>query len=64
MRLPRAQGCGRAPFEKVLAPAARLLNGVGAEGLTTNQVAGESPVNTSSIYTYFSNKQAILMAVV
>lgn len=62
LRRPPAQGRGVVTFEKVLATAGRLLNEVGAEGLTTNLIASESQVNISSIYKYFPNKQAILKA--
>ncbi len=46
----------------MLATASRLLGEVGAEGLSTNLIASESKVNISSIYKYFPNKQAILIA--
>ena len=46
----------------MLATATELLDRVGAEGLTTNLIASESGVNISSIYKYFPNKHAILVA--
>ncbi len=62
LRRPPSQGRGVATFERVLATASELLSQVGAEGLTTNLIASQSGVNISSIYKYFPNKQAILVA--
>jgi AcrR family transcriptional regulator len=62
LRRPPSQGRGLVTFERVLATASDLLVKVGAEGLTTNLIASESGVNISSIYKYFPNKHAILVA--
>ncbi|MBL8335149.1 MAG: TetR/AcrR family transcriptional regulator [Rhodoferax sp.] len=62
LRRPPSQGRGLVTFERVLATATELLDRVGAEGLTTNLIASESGVNISSIYKYFPNKHAILVA--
>ena len=62
LRRPPSQGRGLLTFERVLSTASDLLVSVGAEGLTTNLIASESGVNISSIYKYFPNKQAILVA--
>ena len=62
LRRPPAQDRGIVTFDRVLATASRLLAEVGAEGLTTNLIATESQVNISSIYKYFPNKQAVLVA--
>ena len=52
---------GLATFEKVLTTAARLLEEVGTQGLTTNLIAAQSGINISAIYKYFPNREAILM---
>lgn len=62
LRRPPSQGRGLLTFERVLSTASDLLVKVGAEGLTTNLIASESGVNISSIYKYFPNKHAILVA--
>lgn len=62
LRRPPSQGRGLVTFERVLSTASDLLVSVGAEGLTTNLIASESGVNISSIYKYFPNKHAILVA--
>ena len=62
LRRPPSQGRGLLTFERVLSTASDLLVTVGAEGLTTNLIASESGVNISSIYKYFPNKHAILVA--
>ena len=60
-RLP-AQARGMATFERLMETAAQLLQEVGIQGLNTNLIAARSGVNISSIYKYFPNKQAILVA--
>ena len=62
LRRPPSQGRGLLTVERVLSTASDLLVTVGAEGLTTNLIASESGVNISSIYKYFPNKHAILVA--
>ena len=51
---------GQATFERLLATAETLLENEGVEALTTNRIAADSQTNISSIYKYFSNKNAII----
>jgi AcrR family transcriptional regulator len=56
------QARGQATFERILDTTAGLLESVGAEVLTTNLVAKTAGVNVATLYQYFPNKQAVLLA--
>jgi len=56
------QARGQATFERILDATARLLDEVGTEALTTNLIARTADVNVATLYQYFSNKQAVLLA--
>jgi AcrR family transcriptional regulator len=60
-RLPR-QARGQATFEHVLDATARLLDEVGIDDVNTNAIARAAGVNIATLYQYFPNKQAILLA--
>jgi AcrR family transcriptional regulator len=60
-RLPM-QARGRATFERILDTTAQLLEEVGTDAITTNLVAQEARVNVATLYQYFPNKQALLLA--
>jgi AcrR family transcriptional regulator len=56
------QARGQATFERILDATARLLDEVGTEALTTNLIARTAAVNVATLYQYFPNKQAVLLA--
>ena len=56
------QARGQATFERILDTTADLLESVGVEVLTTNLVARTAGVNVATLYQYFPNKQAVLLA--
>jgi AcrR family transcriptional regulator len=48
--------------DRILATTASLLDEVGFDALTTNVIAEHANVNVASVYKYFPNKYAVLMA--
>lgn len=48
--------------ETILEAAARILEKDGFDGLTTNAIAGKAGISIGSLYEYFPNKEAILVA--
>jgi AcrR family transcriptional regulator len=52
----------RQTVERILAATAELLDEEGHDTLTTVRVAERSGVNIASLYNYFPNKQALLLA--
>ncbi|NBB46667.1 TetR family transcriptional regulator [Rhizobium sp. CRIBSB] len=48
--------------ETILEAAARILEKDGFEGLTTNAIAERAGISIGSLYEYFPNKEAILVA--
>lgn len=60
-RLP-ATGPARKTVERILASTAALLDDVGFDRLSTNLIAERANVNVASLYKYFPNKYAVLMA--
>lgn len=53
---------GQATFEAILDATAALLEEFGIDGVTTNRVAARAGINVATLYHYFPNKQAILVA--
>ncbi len=53
---------GQATFDAILDVTAQLIEDKGHEALTTNIIASAANINIASLYQYFSNKQAILVA--
>jgi AcrR family transcriptional regulator len=53
-----------ATVEAIVEAAARILATDGAKGLTTNRVAKVAGVSIGSVYQYFPNKEAIVVALV
>jgi len=53
---------GQATFDAILDVTAQLIEDKGHEALTTNIIASAAGINIASLYQYFSNKQAILVA--
>ena len=62
LRRAPVQARGQATFERILDTTADLLESVGVEGLTTNLIAQAAEVNVATLYQYFPNKQAVLLA--
>lgn len=59
-----AQARSRATIETVLAAAAHILEEDGLGGFNTNAVAERAGVSIGSLYQYFPNKDAILVALI
>lgn len=57
------QARARATVEAVLEAATRIIREQGAAGLTTNRVAERTGVSIGTLYGYFPDKQAILVAI-
>lgn len=49
-------------YERILDVAARLLVDVGVERISTNLIAAEAGIKVPTLYRYFPNKYAVLMA--
>ena len=62
LRRTPMQARGQATFERILDATAQLLEKVGTEALTTNLIAKAADVNVATLYQYFPNKQAVLLA--
>ena len=60
-RIP-AQPRSRATVEVLLEAAAQLLESAGMRGFNTNAVAERAGVSIGTLYRYFPDKQAILIA--
>ena len=50
-------------YERILQAALRVLREEGALGFTTSRVAEEADVSVGSLYQYFPNKHALVLAV-
>jgi len=57
-----AAGRARQTFERILDATAALLDEVGFDAITTNLIAARAEVNVASLYKYFPNKYAVLVA--
>lgn len=53
----------RESAERILAAARKLLREHGVQAISTNAISAESDVAIGSIYQYFPNKEAIILAV-
>ena len=62
LRRTPMQARGQATFERILDATAQLLEKVGTDTLTTNLIARAATVNVATLYQYFPNKQAVLLA--
>ena len=62
LRRTPMQARGQATFERILDATAELLDKVGTEALTTNLISRTAEVNVATLYQYFPNKQAVLLA--
>lgn len=62
LRREPLQSRGHVTFEHILDATARLLDELGLESVNTNVVAKAAGVNIATLYQYFPNKQAVLLA--
>lgn len=56
------QARGQATVESILDATSNLIAEIGHEAVNTNLIASAAGVNIATLYQYFSNKQAILLA--
>jgi len=56
------QSRSKATFEQILDATAQLLEDQGVEGINTNAIARAAGINVATLYQYFPNKQAVLLA--
>lgn len=61
-RIAPRQARARASVEAIIEAAARVLETSGEDGLNTNAVAERAGVSIGTLYRYFPDKQAILVA--
>jgi AcrR family transcriptional regulator len=61
-RLQPIQERSKESVERILATAATLLDEVGIEGFNTNLLAERTGVRIRTVYRYFSNKYAVIVA--
>lgn len=59
-----SQARSRATVDAILEAAARIFAARGYAGTTTNHIAAEAGVSVGSLYEYFPNKDALLVALV
>jgi AcrR family transcriptional regulator len=56
------QSRSKATFEQILDATAELLEHMGLEAINTNAIARAAGINVATLYQYFPNKQAVLLA--
>ncbi len=64
LRKQATQARSARTVENILEAAARILEGLGFEGYTTNAIAAKAGVSIGSLYQYFPNKDAITIALI
>lgn len=62
LRRAPLQSRGQATFDQILDTTARLLDDLGLESVNTNAIAKSAGINVATLYQYFPNKQAVLLA--
>lgn len=62
LRRAPLQSRGQATFDHILDATARLIDELGLEGVNTNTIAKAAGVNIATLYQYFPNKRAVLLA--
>jgi AcrR family transcriptional regulator len=62
LRRAPLQSRGQATFDHILDATAQLLEELGLESVNTNMIARAAGVNIATLYQYFPNKRAILLA--
>lgn len=64
MRKVARQARSQSTVEAIVLAAARILEREGTSGLTTNHIAETAGVSVGSLYQYFPNKDAIVVALI
>jgi AcrR family transcriptional regulator len=62
LRRAPLQSRGQATFDHILDATSQLLAEFGFEGVNTNTIAKAAGVNIATLYQYFPNKRAVLLA--
>ena len=62
LRRAPLQSRGQATFDHILDATSRLIDELGLEGVNTNTIAKAAGVNIATLYQYFPNKRAVLLA--
>jgi len=62
LRRAPLQSRGQATFDLILDATSQLLDELGLEGVNTNTIAKAAGVNIATLYQYFPNKRAVLLA--
>lgn len=62
LRRAPLQSRGQATFDHILDATSQLLDELGLEGVNTNTIAKAAGVNIATLYQYFPNKRAVLLA--
>lgn len=62
LRRAPLQSRGHATFEHILDATSQLLDELGLEGVNTNTIAKAAGVNIATLYQYFPNKRAVMLA--
>ena len=62
LRRKPLQTRGQETFGHILDATARLLDEAGIDGVNTNAIARAAGINIATLYQYFPNKQAVLLA--
>jgi AcrR family transcriptional regulator len=62
LRRAPLQSRGQATFDHILDATSQLLDELGLEGVNTNTIARAAGVNIATLYQYFPNKRAVMLA--
>ena len=62
LRRAPLQSRGQATFDHILDATSQLLDELGLEGVNTNTIAKAAGVNIATLYQYFPNKRAVMLA--
>ena len=62
LRRAPLQSRGQATFDHILDATSQLLDKLGLEGVNTNTIAKAAGVNIATLYQYFPNKRAVMLA--
>ena len=64
MRKAPGQARSKETVDVILEASARILESEGLRGFNTNSIAAKAGVSVGSLYQYFPNKDAILLALI
>jgi AcrR family transcriptional regulator len=62
LRRAPLQSRGQVTFDHILDATSQLLDELGLEGVNTNTIAKAAGVNIATLYQYFPNKRAVMLA--